>query len=43
MAAGQAAPARRPNARGKVLEDLREGYITEEHARTHYPHAFDDA
>jgi N-methylhydantoinase B len=24
----------------KVLEDLSEGYITEEHARTHYAHAF---
>ncbi|MCH8182380.1 MAG: hydantoinase B/oxoprolinase family protein [Proteobacteria bacterium] len=23
-----------------VLEDLREGYITESHARQHYPHAF---
>ena len=23
-----------------VCEDLREGYITEEHARRHYPHAF---
>ena len=28
---------------GGVLADLREGYITEEHARAHYPHAFDDA
>ena len=34
-------PSDRPKE--KVLEDLREGYITEEHARTHYPHAFDDA
>jgi N-methylhydantoinase B len=34
-------PSERPKE--KVLEDLREGYITEEHARTHYPHAFDDA
>ncbi len=23
-----------------VLEDMREGYITEEHARAHYPHVF---
>ena len=23
--------------------DVREGYITEEHARRHYPHAFNDA
>ena len=26
-----------------VLEDLREGYITEEAARAHYPHAFEEA
>jgi N-methylhydantoinase B len=25
-----------------VHVDLREGYVTEEHARRHYPHAFDD-
>jgi N-methylhydantoinase B len=25
-----------------VLSDLREGYISEEHARCHYPHAFHD-
>jgi N-methylhydantoinase B len=25
-----------------VLEDLRQGYITEEHARRHYPHALSD-
>jgi N-methylhydantoinase B len=24
-----------------VLEDVREGYVTEEQARTHYPHAFE--
>ena len=43
-AAAAAATARRPSAtREKVLEDLREGYITEEHARRHYPHAFNDA
>ena len=34
-------PGDRPKE--KVLEDLREGYISEEHARAHYPHAFDDA
>ena len=38
---GYGAPSDRP--REKVLEDLREGYITEEHARRHYPHAFNDA
>ena len=38
---GYGPPSDRP--REKVLEDLREGYITEEHARRHYPHAFDDA
>jgi N-methylhydantoinase B len=26
-----------------ILADLREGYITEAHARAHYPHAFGDA
>jgi hypothetical protein len=24
-----------------VLEDLREGYVSEAEARTHYPHAFE--
>ena len=38
---GYGPPSDRP--REKVLEDLREGYITEEHARRHYPHAFNDA
>ena len=43
-AAAAAATARRRSATPEqVLADLREGYITEEHARTHYPHAFDDA
>ncbi len=28
--------------RGAVLADLREGYISEAHAREHYPHAFVD-
>ena len=27
-------------ATAAVLEDLREGYVTEQHARLHYPHAF---
>ncbi len=27
---------------GTVHRDLREGYITERHARAHYPHAFDE-
>jgi N-methylhydantoinase B len=31
-------PAERP--REAVLRDVREGYLTEEHARRHYPHAF---
>ena len=38
---GYGPPSDRPTE--KVLEDLREGYITEEHARRHYPHAFNDA
>jgi N-methylhydantoinase B len=38
---GYGPPSDRP--REKVLEDLREGYITEEHAHRHYPHAFNDA
>ena len=38
---GYGPPYDRP--REKVLEDLREGYITEEHARRHYPHAFNGA
>ena len=38
---GYGPPSDRPTE--KVLEDLREGYITEEHARHHYPHAFNDA
>jgi N-methylhydantoinase B len=32
-------PPERP--RNSVLEDIREGYISEEFARRHYPHAFD--
>jgi len=36
---GYGEPAKRdPEA---VLRDVREGYISEQHARTHYPHAFD--
>jgi N-methylhydantoinase B len=35
---GYGPPSERPKE--KVLDDLREGYITEEHARAHYPHAF---
>ena len=26
-----------------VQQDVREGYITEDHARRHYPHAFPEA
>jgi N-methylhydantoinase B len=37
---GYGPPAERPTA--EVLADLREGYITEEHAREHYPHVFAD-
>ena len=37
--AATAPPAERDTE--AVLSDLREGYITEEHARRHYPHAFD--
>jgi N-methylhydantoinase B len=36
---GYGSPSERdPSA---VLEDVREGYVTEEQARTHYPHAFE--
>ena len=38
---GYGDPARRPVER--VLADLREGYISEDYARRHYPHAFDRA
>ena len=38
---GYGPPAKRD--RQAVLDDLREGYITEAHARKHYPHAFEDA
>jgi N-methylhydantoinase B len=37
---GYGPPSERPKE--KVLDDLREGYITEAHAREHYPHAFED-
>jgi N-methylhydantoinase B len=37
---GYGPPSERPKE--KVLADLREGYITEDHAREHYPHAFED-
>jgi N-methylhydantoinase B len=36
---GYGPPSERPQE--QVLSDLREGYITEEHAREHYPHAFE--
>ncbi len=38
---GYGPPAKRD--RDSVLGDLREGYITEAHARKYYAHAFDDA
>ena len=36
-------PAVRARPRRRCSSDVREGYITEEHARRHYPHAFNDA
>jgi N-methylhydantoinase B len=36
---GYGPPARR--AREAVLADVRDGYVSEEHARNHYPQAFD--
>jgi N-methylhydantoinase B len=38
---GYGDPSERPKE--EVHADLREGYITEEHARRYYPHAFGDA
>ncbi len=38
---GYGPPAKRD--RQAVLDDLREGYVTEAHAREHYAHAFDEA
>jgi N-methylhydantoinase B len=37
---GYGPPSERESER--VLSDVREGYVTEEHARLHYPHAFRD-
>ena len=37
---GYGAPAERDPA--AVLADVRDGYISEAHARAHYPHAFED-
>ena len=38
---GDGSPADRPAE--EVQADVREGYITEEHARQYYPHVFDAA
>jgi N-methylhydantoinase B len=37
---GYGPPAERPAE--AVMSDVREGYVSEEHARRHYPHAFHD-
>ena len=38
---GYGSPADRPAE--EVQADVREGYVTEEHARQYYPHVFDAA